>query len=59
VAHHALVACELQTLAARSTRREDVYGRGLRRLLQIERAGGRDAVLDVARGRTPLSMTAP
>lgn len=59
VAHHALVARELQTLAARSTRREDVYGRGLRRLLQIERAGGRDAVLDVARGRAPLSMTTP
>lgn len=57
VAHHALVARDLLPLAARSTRREDVYGRGLRLLLQIERVSGRAAVLDVACGRA--AMTTP
>lgn len=56
VAHHALIARDLRPLAARSTRREDVYGRGLRCLLQIERANGRAAVLDVACGRATMSM---
>lgn len=54
VSHHALVERDLLSLAARSTRREDIYGRGLRALLQIERDGGRAAVLEVARGRAVL-----
>lgn len=54
VSHHALVARDLRPLAARSTRREDVYGRGLRRMLQIERERGKAAVLEVAIGRAAM-----
>lgn len=54
VSHHALVARDLRPLAARSTRREDVYGRGVRRLLQIERDRGLPAVLEVACGRAAM-----
>ena len=54
VSHHALVARDLRPLAARSTRREDIYGRGLRRMLQMERERGRAAALDVARGRAAI-----
>lgn len=50
VAHHVLVARGLRPMAARATRRDDIYGRGLRRMLEVERAGGRDAVLRGARG---------
>lgn len=45
VAHHVLVARGLRPMAARATRRDDIYGRGLRRMLEIERGGGRDAVI--------------
>lgn len=45
VAHHVLLARGLRPMAARATRRDDIYGRGLRHMLEIERGGGRDAVL--------------
>lgn len=50
VAHHVLVARGLRPMAARATRRDDIYGRGLRHMLEIERGGGRDAVLRSAQG---------
>ena len=50
VAHHVLLARGQQALAARATRRDDLYGRGLRHFLEIERKGGRGAVLAAARG---------
>lgn len=49
-AHHVLVARGQQVIAARATRRDDLYGRGLRHFLEIERKGGRSAVLAAARG---------
>ena len=49
-AHHVLLARGHQALAARSTRRDDLYGRGLRQYLDIEHRGGRAAVLAAARG---------
>lgn len=52
-AHHALVASGLHTLAARATRRDDLYGRGLRHMLEVERVRGHGAVLAVARGQQP------
>jgi len=50
VAHQVLVASGQRSLAARATRREDVYGRGLRLYLNAERKQGRDGVLRLARG---------
>ncbi|MGO8951714.1 MAG: hypothetical protein ACLQUY_29475 [Ktedonobacterales bacterium] len=50
VAHHALVASGQRGMAARATRRDDVYGRGLRLYLNTERKKGRDGVLALARG---------
>jgi hypothetical protein len=40
-----LVDAGEQTLAARATRRDDIYGRGLRHFLKLEAAHGRPAVL--------------
>ncbi|HEY7832646.1 MAG TPA: hypothetical protein VIG30_03670 [Ktedonobacterales bacterium] len=61
VAHHALVAAGFQQAAARATRRDDVYGRGLRHFLGVERRHGQRAVLARARGEhsRPLMPTAP
>lgn len=50
VAHRVLVAGGHRRVAARATRRDDLYGRGLRHFLEIERASGRMAVLAAARG---------
>ncbi len=47
-AHHVLVASGMRTVAARATRRDDLYGRGLRHMLGIERAQGREGVLAAA-----------
>jgi hypothetical protein len=47
-AHHVLVASGLRAVAARATRRDDLYGRGLRNMLDIESAQGRDGVLAAA-----------
>ncbi len=49
VAYHTLLARGIRTLASRARERQDVYGRGLERLLSIERTQGRAAVLRVAR----------
>jgi hypothetical protein len=49
VAYHTLLARGMRTLASRARARQDVYGRGLERLLGIEQAKGRDAVLRAAR----------
>jgi hypothetical protein len=51
VAHRVLVGAGLQAAAARSTRRDDVYGRGLRHFLDLERTHGRDAVLAAIQSR--------
>ena len=64
VSHHVLVAAGYQPVAARATRREDVYGRGLRHFLGVERRHGQRAVLARARGEhsrplTPLRPAAP
>jgi hypothetical protein len=48
VAHHVLVADGYRPVAARATRREDLYGRGLRHFLAIERAAGPSAALAAA-----------
>jgi hypothetical protein len=48
VAHRVLVAAGQQASAARATRRDDLYGRGLRHFLGLERAQGRAAVLAAA-----------
>jgi len=50
IAHHTLVASGLRPVAARATRRDDVYGRGLRQMLEVERHAGSEAVLALARG---------
>lgn len=52
-AHRVLLARGLQAVAARATRRDDVYGRGLRHFLEIERTRGREGVLARARGEEP------
>lgn len=44
-AHRVLVGAGLQAIAARATRRDDIYGRGLRHFLALERRAGRAAVL--------------
>lgn len=51
VAHHALIASGLRPVAARATRRDDLYGKGLRHMLALERSGGPSAVLAAVRGR--------
>jgi hypothetical protein len=51
VAHRVLVAAGLQTAAARATRRDDLYGKGLRHFLDLERAHGRAAVLGAIESR--------
>ncbi|HEX8983159.1 MAG TPA: hypothetical protein VF792_10345 [Ktedonobacterales bacterium] len=55
VAYHTMLARGIHTLASRAREREDVYGRGLERLLEIERKRGRDAVLRLARMGRPLA----
>lgn len=52
VAHRVLVSAGYQTAAARATRRDDIYGRGLRHFLDLERDHGRAAVLAAILGRT-------
>lgn len=59
VAHRVLVAGGFRRVAARATRREDVYGHGLRAYLAVERAEGSRGVLEVARGRRPLASIVP
>jgi len=49
-AHHVLVGSGLRAMAARATRRDDVYGRGLRHFLEVEGAAGHVAVLALATG---------
>lgn len=49
VAYHTLMARGMRTLASRATQRDDLYGRGLNHLLEVERREGRDAVLRLAR----------
>ena len=49
VAYYALLARSFRTLAARARERQDDYGHGLNRYLEIERAHGRLAALRVAR----------
>ncbi|HEX9035925.1 MAG TPA: hypothetical protein VF808_02950 [Ktedonobacterales bacterium] len=49
VAYTSLVTRGFRTLAARARERQDDYGRGLNRFLEIERAHGRPGVLQVAR----------
>lgn len=55
VAHFTLVAGGLRTIAASATRRDDIYGQGLRRMLAVERTSGREGVLAVARGEKAAS----
>ncbi|HEX6800007.1 MAG TPA: hypothetical protein VF116_20010 [Ktedonobacterales bacterium] len=50
-AHGVLVRAGAVQAAALATRRDDVYGRGLRRFLAAERKGGRAAALALARGQ--------
>lgn len=52
VAHRVLVAHGHRRLADRAAARDDVYGRGLRHFLEIERASGRRGVLDAARAES-------
>jgi hypothetical protein len=49
VAHQVLVDAGLREVAVRATRRDDLYGRGLRHYLTLERTKGRAAVLVAAR----------
>ena len=49
IAYHTLMARGLRTLATRARERQDIYGRGLERLLAIERERGRAEALRVAR----------
>ena len=56
VSHHVLVAAGYQQAAARATRRDDLYGRGLRHFLNIERRHGMAAVLERARGGPSRSI---
>jgi hypothetical protein len=57
VAHRVLVACGHRRLADRAAARDDLYGRGLRHFLEIERAAGWRAVLDAARGEPDRRAT--
>ncbi|HKB47887.1 MAG TPA: hypothetical protein VKC57_09330 [Ktedonobacterales bacterium] len=50
VAHRVLVAAGHRRVAVRMTRRDDLYGRGLRHFLAIERSAGHAAVLAAAQG---------
>jgi hypothetical protein len=50
VAYSVLAANGLRAMATRAARRDDLYGRGLRHYLGIERASGRAGVLAVAQG---------
>ncbi len=50
VAHRVLVASGLRAAAAHATRRDDIYGRGLRLFLETERKKGLAGVLRLARG---------
>ena len=52
VAYRVLVARGLASLAERATRRDDVYGRGLRHFLDIESRYGVKGVIKRASGRT-------
>ncbi|MBF6591213.1 MAG: hypothetical protein IVW57_11900, partial [Ktedonobacterales bacterium] len=52
VAYRVLLSQREPAVAARATRRDDVYGRGLRHYLEIERARGLRGVLTTARGTT-------
>jgi hypothetical protein len=54
VAHHVLVAGGYRPVAARVTRRDDVYGRGLRHFMALERVGGRQRVMAAAKGERIL-----
>ena len=58
VAHRVLVAGGHRRVAARATRRDDVYGRGLRAFLNVERVHGTRTLLEVARGKRPLMTSA-
>jgi hypothetical protein len=49
VAHQVLVDAGQREVAVRATRRDDVYGRGLRHFLTLERTKGRAAVLAATR----------
>lgn len=49
VAYHTLLAHNMPALASRARERDDLYGRGLERMLSIERTRGRNAVLTIAR----------
>lgn len=49
VSHATLLRAGQVTLAARATRRNDIYGKGLRHFLALESQGGRAAVLTAAR----------
>ncbi len=51
VAYRVLVARGLATLAERATRRDDVYGRGLRHFLNIENRFGYAGVVKRAKGQ--------
>ncbi len=53
VAYHALLTRGLTTLTDRATKRDDLYGRGLRHFLTIERTHGLAGVLSAALGRAP------
>lgn len=57
VAHHVLLVRGLHPIAARATRRDDIYGRGLRHFLAIEQTVGRSAVFAAATG-TPVVLPA-
>lgn len=50
VAHRVLVSARQRRVAALATRRDDLYGRGLRHFLGIERDTGPASVLEAARG---------
>lgn len=50
VAYRTLLALGQQQEAARLTRRDDLYGRGLRYFIDLEQQQGRDGVLRRARG---------
>jgi len=52
VAYHVLTSSGQRRIALRTLHREDIYGLGLRHFLQIERRGGKAAVLSTARAVT-------
>jgi hypothetical protein len=51
VAYRTLVAQGYESIAARASQREDIYGQGLRHYLEIERARGGAGVLAATEGR--------